>query len=137
MVGPGGLAYDSKHDTLYVAATGNNEVFAIKHASKSHSDGGRGALVYQDPVHLHGPLGLALAPNGDLLTADGDAINVEANQPSELIEFTPEGQFVGELSLDAALGAAFQIVVQSTRKRVTVATANDALDTVDFRTITT
>jgi uncharacterized protein (TIGR03118 family) len=137
IVGLGALAYDSKNDTLYVAATGNNEVFAIKHASESHSDGGRGALVYQDPAHLHGPIGLALAPNGDLLTTDGDAVNVDAKRPSELIEFTPEGQFVGELSLDRALGAAFQIVVQSTRKTVTVATANDALDTVDFRTIRT
>jgi uncharacterized protein (TIGR03118 family) len=134
IVGPGGLAYDSKNDTLYVAATGNNEVFAIKHASRSHSVSGTGALVYRDPAHLHGPIGLALAPNGDLLTTDGDAVNVDANQPSELIEFTPEGQFVGELSLDPALGAAFQIVVQSTRKTVTVATANDALDTLDFRT---
>ena len=35
IVGPGGLAYDSKNDTLYVAATGNNEIFAVKHASKT------------------------------------------------------------------------------------------------------
>ncbi len=134
-IGPGGLAYDSKNDTLYVAATGNNEIFAIKHASKTHSDDGMGALVYQDQAHLRGPIGLALAPNGDLLTTNGDAVNADANQPSELIEFTPEGQFVGELSLDPALGAAFQIVVQSTRKTVTVATVNDDLNTLDFRTI--
>ena len=136
-IGPGGLAYDSKNDTLYVAATGNNEIFAIKHASKTHSDNGTGALVYQDQAHLRGPIGLALAPNGDLLTTNDDAVNVDANQPSELIEFTPEGQFVGELSLDPALGAAFQIVVQSTHKTVTVATVNDDLNTLDFRTITT
>ena len=60
---------------------------------------------------------------------------VDANQPRELIEFTPEGQFVGELSLDAALGAAFQNVVQSTRKTVTIASVNDDLATLDFRTI--
>ena len=100
IVGPGGLAYNAKNDTLYVAATGNNEIFAIPHASKTHSDIGTGALVYQDQAHLNGPIGLALAPNGDLLTTNDDAISVNLNQPSELIEFTPQGQFVGELSLD-------------------------------------
>jgi uncharacterized protein (TIGR03118 family) len=135
IVGPGGLAYDSKNDTLYVAATGNNEIFAIKHASKTRSDNGTGALVYQDQAHLRGPIGLALAPDGDLLTTNDDAVNVDANQPSELIEFTPKGQFVGELSLDPALGAASQVVVQSTRKTVTIASINDELDSLDFRTI--
>ncbi len=135
IIGPGGLAYDSKNDTLYVAATGNNEIFAIKHASKTHSDDGTGLLVYQDQAHLRGPIGLALLPNGDLLTTNDDAVNAAANQPSELIEFTPDGQFVGELSLDPALGAAFQIVVQSTRKTVTIASVNDDLATLDFRTI--
>jgi len=91
IIGSGGLAYDPKNDTLYVAATGNNEIFAIKHASKTHSDNGTGSLVYQDQAHLRGPIGLALAPNGDLLTTNDDAVNVDANQPSELIEFTPEG----------------------------------------------
>jgi uncharacterized protein (TIGR03118 family) len=137
IAGPGGLAYDSKNDTLYVAATGNNEIFAIKHASKTHSDNGTGTLVYQDQAHLRGPIGLALAPNGDLLTTNSDAVNADAAQPSELIEFTPQGQFVGELSLDPALGAAFQIVVQSKGKKVTIATVNDDLNTLDFRTITT
>ena len=135
IIGPGGLAYDSKNDTLYVAATGNNEIFAIKHASKTHLDHGTGELVYEDQAHLRGPIGLALLPNGDLLTTNDDAVNVDTSQPSELIEFTPEGEFVGELSVDPALGAAFQIVVQSTRKTVTIASVNDDLATLDFRTI--
>ena len=137
IVGPGGLAYNPKNDTLYVAATGNNEIFAISHASKAHSSTGTGTLVYQDQTHLHGPIGLALAPNGDLLTTNDDAVNFDANQPSELIEFSTTGQFVGELSLDPALGAAFEVVVVSTRHTVTVATVNDDLYTLDFRTITT
>jgi uncharacterized protein (TIGR03118 family) len=135
-IGPGGLAYNSKNDTLFVASMGNDEIFAVKHASKTHSSLGMGALVYQDQAHLRGPIGLALAPNGDLLATNGDAVNSNPNQPSELIEFTPAGQFVGELSLDSALGAAFQVVVTSTRKTVTVATVNDDLNTLDFRTIT-
>ena len=126
------MAYDSKNDTLYVAATGNNEIFAIKHASKTHSDLGMGALVYQDQAHLRGPIGPGSAGNldGDLLTTNDDAVNVDANQPSELIEFTPKGQVVGEVSLDPASGAAFQIVVQTTRKTMTVASVNDDLNTL-------
>jgi len=136
IVGPGGLAYNPKNETLYVAATGNNEIFAIAHASKTHSDSWMGTLVYQDQTHLHGPIGLALAPNGDLLTTNDDAVNDDANQPSELIEFSTTGKFVGELSLDPALGAAFEVAVVSTRHTVTVVTVNDDLSTLDFRTIT-
>jgi DNA-binding beta-propeller fold protein YncE len=136
IVGPGGLAYNPKNDTLYVAATGNNEIFAVTHASKTRSDNGTGTLVYQDPVHLHGPIGLALAPNGDLLTTNDDAVNTDENHPSELIEFTTAGQFVGQLSLDHALGAAFQILVLTKGHTVTVASVNDDLSTLDFRTIT-
>jgi hypothetical protein len=124
------------NDTLYVAATANNQVFAIKHASKTHSDHGTGALVYQDQAHLRGPIGLALAPNGHLLTTNDDAVNVDPNQRSELIEFTPDGQFVGERSLDPALGAAVQIVVQSTRKTATIASLDDDLSRLDIWTIT-
>ena len=43
------------------------------------SDGGMGELVYQDDAHLRGPLGLVLAPNGDLITANGDAVNPDPN----------------------------------------------------------
>jgi DNA-binding beta-propeller fold protein YncE len=136
IVGPGGLAYNPKNDTLYVAATGNNEIFAIPHASKAHSSIGTGTLVYQDPAHLRGPIGLALAPNGDLLATNDDAVNVDSNQPSELIEFSTAGHFIGELSLDPNQGAAFQLVVQSTRHTVTIFTLNDDVSALDSRTIT-
>ena len=44
VVGPGGLAYNPKNDTLYVAATGNNEIFAVAHAGKTHADHGTGRI---------------------------------------------------------------------------------------------
>ena len=58
VVGPGGLAYNSKTDTLYVDATGDNEVFAVAHAARTHADHGTGTLIYQVPAHLRGPIGL-------------------------------------------------------------------------------
>ena len=55
VVGPGGLAYNSKNDTLYVASTADNEIFAIRHASRTHSDNGTGSVVYNDPRTSLGP----------------------------------------------------------------------------------
>ena len=38
-------------------------------------------------------------------------------QASELIEFTPTGQFVGQLSLDATQGAAFGLALNVIQER--------------------
>lgn len=111
VIGPTGLAYDAAKDILYVASTSDNFIFAVPHARKTAVDEGTGSLVYQDNVHLHGPLGLLLAPNGDLITANGDAVNPDASQPSELVEFTPSGQFVAQFSVDPSQGTAFGLAV--------------------------
>ncbi|MHA6822225.1 hypothetical protein ACQUKI_11900 [Ralstonia pseudosolanacearum] len=107
VVGPTGLAYDPLQDVLYVASTNDNKVFAISHATKLANDNGPGNVIYQDSNHLRGPLALALAPNGDLVTANGDAINADANHASEIIEFTPQGQFVAVMQVDPSPGSAF------------------------------
>jgi sugar lactone lactonase YvrE len=81
VIGPTGLAFDEDRDLLYVASTGDNEIFAIRHAGKTRVDAGMGKLVYQDNTNLHGPLALALAPNGNLITANGDAVNAGRRHP--------------------------------------------------------
>jgi DNA-binding beta-propeller fold protein YncE len=134
-LGPTGLAFNHKTDSLYVASTNDNAIFAISGAAKSSGQSGTGSIVYRDPAHLRGPLGLALAPNGDLLATNGDAINPDPTQASELIEFTPSGQFVGQLSLDSAQGAAFGTVVTISKRRLEVATVNDATNSLDERFI--
>jgi hypothetical protein len=90
VVGPVGLAYDEQADVLYVASTSDNEIFKILHAEATNISVLKGILAYSDPTHLHGPLALALAPNGHLLTSNGDAINppVPPQLPSEIVEFT-------------------------------------------------
>jgi len=105
-VGPTGLAYDVRNDVLYVASTGDNEVFAVKNAGKEN-DSGKGRLIYADQVHLHGALAMVLAPNGHLLVSNSDGINPDPNQPSEIVEFTVQGEFIGQLSVDPAEGGAF------------------------------
>ena len=47
-----------------------------------------GRVVVANDSHLHGPLGLALAPNGHLLVTNGDAVNADDQNPSTLVEFT-------------------------------------------------
>ena len=75
---------------------------------------GEGTLIYADATHLHGPIGLVFAPNGDLITANSDAVNADPAQPSELVEFTTGGQFVGQFSVDPANGGAFGLAVSTT-----------------------
>lgn len=110
ILGPTGLAYDRGSDILYVASTNDNEVFAVAHAGSRSGSSGTGAVIFKDP-HLRGPLALVLAPNGDLLTANGDAVNQDPTQPSEIVEFTKKGKFVSQFNVDAMQGGAFGLSV--------------------------
>jgi hypothetical protein len=112
-LGPSGLAYDAGHDVLYVASSADNAVYALAGAGAATSTQGTGTLVFNDLVHLHGPLDLVFAPNGHLLVANSDGSNADPNQPSELVEFTTTGQFVGQYSVDANNGGAFGLGVFS------------------------
>jgi len=90
VLGPTGLAYDANTDTLYVASTADNAIFSVPRAA------GR-------------PLALVFAPNGDLITSNGDAVKPDPTQPSEIVEFTKSGKFVGQFNVDAGTGGAFGI----------------------------
>jgi DNA-binding beta-propeller fold protein YncE len=106
ILGPTGLAFDGQSGTLYVASTGDNSIYAISNANRAASAAWRGRLVFASS-HLRGPLGLRFAPNGDLLTANGDGVNGDPAHPSEIVEFTSSGQFVHEYDVDATQGGAF------------------------------
>jgi hypothetical protein len=111
VLGPSGMAYDGQHDILYVASSADNAVFAIQEASEVTSSQGTGNMIFNDATKLHGPLMLAFSPTGHLIVANSDGSNVDPNQPSELVEFTPAGQFVGEYSVDPNNGGAFGVSV--------------------------
>jgi hypothetical protein len=110
-VAPTGLVYDARRDRLYVASTGDNAVFAISDAATRSTDAGTGFIIYQDNVHLHGALALAEAPNGHLLVTNNDTVNPDPNQTSEIVEFTKDGEFVKELSVDPSAGGSFGLAV--------------------------
>jgi titin len=126
VVGPGGLAYDPVRDVLYVATQLDNEIFEVAHAGTvMTTQTGTGIVLVADQTHLHGPIGMVLAPNGDLIVADSDAVNADPNQPSELVEYTTTGQFVGQFSIDPNNGGAFGIGVASSAGRLLLAATDD------------
>jgi DNA-binding beta-propeller fold protein YncE len=106
ILGPTGLAFDRETDSLYVASTADNKIYVVPHASSRTSPVTRGGVAFADS-HLRGPLALRFAPNGDLLAANGDAVNADVLHPSEIVEFTPEGEFVREYNVDSSQGGAF------------------------------
>ena len=108
VLGPTGLAFDPGTGSLYVASTGDNAIYAIPNAATGQSGVGRGVLVFAG-AQLRGPLALRFAPNGNLLTANGDAVNADVLHPSEIVEFTKWGQFVGEFNVVSSQGGAFGI----------------------------
>jgi hypothetical protein len=110
---PTGLVYDSATGTLYVASTVDNAVFAVPNAGSATGSQGTGTIIYQDPMHLHGALAMAMAPNGHLLVTNNDAINSDPSQPSEIVEFTKGGQFVKETPVDPNQGGSFGLQVRN------------------------
>jgi hypothetical protein len=68
---------------------------------------------------------LVFAPNGNLLTANGDAVNDDPTQPSEIVEFTRTGRFVRQFNVDAAEGGAFGVGVVSISDLVRFAFVDD------------
>lgn len=88
VVGPTGVGLS--HGTLFIANSARNAIGAISHAMTrstptSPSTRTRGHA-------LNDPLGLAIAPNGDILTANGGNGN--------LVEITPSGRQVAARTLD-------------------------------------
>ena len=135
LLAPTGLAYDAKTDKLFVASTADNAIYVIQHATRTKVDGGVGQVVFADQASLHGPLGLAFAPNGDLVVANGDAVNPDPNHPSELIEFTTRGRFVARKTINPAAGSAFGLAITGTRSGARLAAVDDALNQLDLFTV--
>jgi hypothetical protein len=98
IIGPTGVGL-GRNGTLYVADTLNNRIAAIPDAVLRFSNDGTGQTV-SEGGDLMGELGLAIAPNGDILTVNGGNGNI--------VEVTPQGQQVvnEEIDLSTPGGAA-------------------------------
>jgi hypothetical protein len=90
VVGPTGVGL-GPNGTLYVADTVNSRIAAIPNAVFRLTSAGAGHTVSQGNA-LNGPLGLAIAPGGDILSVNGGNGN--------LVETTPGGRQVATATLD-------------------------------------
>jgi hypothetical protein len=125
VIGPtgDGLAPDG---TLYVADTLNNRVAAIGNAVHRSGSAGTGRTVSAGGA-LNGPLGLAIAPNGDILTVNSGDGN--------LVETTPGGVQAAIKTLDTSgsppgAGALFGLAVKPCDKGVYF--VDDATNTLNL-----
>ncbi len=133
-LGPSGLLYDAANDILYMASSTDNAIYKIANASTVDTNQALVLPVVQDAVHLHGPLDLGFTPTGHLLVADSDGSNVDPNQPSEIVEYTRDGTFVAQFSLDPNNGGAFGLAIQHIGRFSRLATVDDNASTVTIWT---
>lgn len=96
VVGPTGVAL-SANGTLYLANTLANSITAIPHALSRTSAVAHGGRVVSKGGLLQEPLGLALAPDGDILTTNAGNGNI--------VETTPAGKQISAATVDVKTGA--------------------------------
>jgi plastocyanin/sugar lactone lactonase YvrE len=103
VLGPTGLALASD-GTLYVASTEDNRILAISEAT-TRTTPAKGGTVLTEGGHLKEPLGMVLAPNGNIITSNGGDGN--------MVETTPAGRQVAVQTADkkTGAGALFGLVV--------------------------
>ncbi|MGN6276968.1 MAG: hypothetical protein ACTHNP_13715 [Solirubrobacterales bacterium] len=96
VLGPTGLALGSD-GTLYVASTQDNKILAIPQAMTRTTPAAASSIVLAEGGHLKEPLGMVLAPNGNVITTNGGDGN--------MVETTPEGKHVAVQTADKETGA--------------------------------
>jgi hypothetical protein len=106
VLGPTGLALGSD-GTLYVASTQDNKILAISNATTRTTAAAKGGTVLTEGGHLNEPLGMVLAPNGNVITSNGGDGN--------LVETTPAGKQVAVQTADKETGAGslFGLVIKN------------------------
>ena len=96
VVGPTGLALASD-GTLYLADTLANRITAIQQALTRTTAAPAGGTTVTEGGHLKEPLGLVVAPNGDIITTNAGDGN--------MVETTPSGKQLVARTADTKTGA--------------------------------
>jgi hypothetical protein len=125
VIGPTGVGL-AGNGTLYVADTAGNRITAVPNATFRERSAGTGQVVSANG-HLNGPLGLAVAPGGDILTVN----SLDGN----LVETSPGGTQVAVKALDSSgtppgAGALFGLAV--TPRGAGVYFVDDATNQLDL-----
>jgi DNA-binding beta-propeller fold protein YncE len=102
VLGPTGVAL-SEDGTLYVADNQANRFAAVPDATDRKDAIGGGGITVTSDGSLNGPLGMTLAPNGHILTANAlDGLVVETN---------PHGHQVAHVDTGFGAGSLFGLTV--------------------------
>lgn len=102
VIGPTGSALGNE-GTLYVADTLGNRIAAVPGALFRQTAVGNGAVTVAKGGYLNSPLGLTMAPNGDILTTNGGDGN--------FVETTPIGAEFQPFETEAGEGGLFGLTV--------------------------
>jgi hypothetical protein len=121
VVGPTGDALGAD-GTLYVADTQQSRVAAVPNALTRHTPLHGGGLTVAKAGYLNGPLGMTLAPNGDLLTANAGDGN--------LVETTPTGAEFQPFDTGAGAGGLFGLTIAPNLRGVYF--VNDGVNTLQL-----
>jgi hypothetical protein len=121
VVGPTGVALGDE-GTLYVADTQGNRIAAVADAASRQTPLEGGGVTIATGGYLNNPLGLTLAPNGDVLTANANDGNI--------VETTPIGAEFQPLDTGAGGGGLFGLAVAPHRQGVFF--VNDSNNTLDL-----
>lgn len=121
VIGPTGVTL-GEEDTLYVADTQASRIAAVPDALRRQAPLGGGGTTVAAGGYLNSPLGMTLAPNGDILTANGGDGNI--------VETTPIGAEFQPFDTGAGGGGLFGLTVASNPRGVYF--VNDADNTLDL-----
>ncbi len=121
VVGPTGVVLGDE-GSLYVADTQGNRIAAVPNALFRHSPLGGGGITIAKGGYLNNPLGLELAPNGDILAANAGDGNI--------VETTPFGAEFQPFDTGAGGGGLFGLTLSTGRPGIYF--VNDTENTLDL-----
>lgn len=106
VVGPTGLAVSgsSLNQTVYVADTDRNRIAEVPNALLRRIPVTGAGRTVTEGGDLEDPLGMALAPNGNILTANG-------GENSKIVETSPAGSEVASFDTEVGEGGLFGLAV--------------------------
>ena len=125
VVGPTGLAVSGNslmHQTLYVNDTDQNRIAEVPNALLRFAPATGGGATVTQGGDISDPLGMTLAPNGNILTANGEN--------AKIVETAPNGKEVASFATEVGPGGLFGLAITPNKQAITL--VNDNLNELDL-----